>query len=109
MWPFNQAETQQKLEMPPASIADREAEALRQVRTLKAQLAELDREMLRFQTKHRARVSRFGVLLSVHSPNMNGYAAIRAEWDALLSRRDKIVAQWHGALREWSEVKGAAK
>jgi len=85
---------------PIAAPVDREAEARSRVVLLKAQLNDLDAEMLAFRTKHRARVSRFGVLLSVHSPTMNGYALIRTEWDRLLRRRDKVVAEWHAALRE---------
>jgi hypothetical protein len=99
--------SQQNLVEQP--VVDRGAEALCLVQGLKSELAQLDAEMLRFRTKHRARVSRFDVLLSVHSPSMNGYAAIRNEWDSLLKRRDKIVAQWHASLRIWSEIKEQRK
>jgi hypothetical protein len=97
----------EKLEIEP--VVDREAEALREVHALKAQMDCLDAAMLEFRTKYSAKVSRFGVLLSVNSASMTGYAAIRNEWDALLRRRDRVVAQWHSALRVWSELKEAAK
>jgi hypothetical protein len=93
----------------PEPVVDRELEALGTVRLLKAQLNEIDREMLEFKTKHAVKTDRFSRLLSVHSPGMTHYAAIRTEWDALLRRRDKTVAQWHAALHSWSEAKGAAK
>jgi hypothetical protein len=106
MWPFGEQKTATILEPAPV---DREAEALSRVRLLKAQLNEIDREMLEFKTKHAVKTDRFSRLLSVHSPGMTHYAAIRTEWDALLRRRDKTVAQWHAALHSWSEAKGAAK
>jgi hypothetical protein len=97
---------------PVAAVAvavDREQESLTKVRALKAELARLDGEILAFKTRHRAKVSRFGVLLSVHSPSASGYEGIRCEWDGLLQRRDRIVAQWHTALRDWSQAKQGAK
>ena len=94
---------------PVAPVVDREAEALSRVRLSKAALDEIDREMLQFKTKHAVKTDRFSRLLSVHSPGMTGYSAIRCEWDALLRRRDKAVAQWHAVLREWSQAKEQQK
>jgi hypothetical protein len=107
VWPFDKTEV-----LDPAPIAppvDREAESHARVRLLKAQMDSVDGEMLKFKIKHGARTNRFGILLRVESPSMTGYAAIRSEWDALLRRRDKLTAQWHSALREWSESKKAEK
>ena len=87
---------------------DRVEQTQSRVQKIKAELSTLDREILDFKTKHRARVSRFGVLLSVHSPSVTGYAAIRTEWDGLLRRRDSLMAQWHSALRDFSEAKQEA-
>ena len=88
----------------PAPI-DREAEARTKVRLLKASLNALDADMLHFKTKHRVKTDSFGRLLGIESPSMTGYAQIRIEWDALLRRRDRNVAQWHSALKAWSEAK----
>jgi hypothetical protein len=107
MWPFEQ-NRQQILERPEPPV-DRGAETLATVRKLKAELDAVDRDMLAFKTKYKIKTNRFGVLLSVESPTMNGYAPIRCEWDALLRRRDNAVARWHQALHEWSEAKEAIK
>lgn len=97
---------QQILEIEPP--IDREAEALARVRELKTQLDELDGEMLKFKTKHRVRTNRFGLLLGIECATLTGRPPIEKAWRELLRRRDKIVAEWHAALREWSQAKQEA-
>jgi hypothetical protein len=93
------------LEPPAAPATDRVEEAQQRVRELKAALDSLDAAMLKFKTENKIRTDNFGRLLSVHSPGMNGYAAIEHAWRDLLHRRDGLVAQWHAALHSWSALK----
>jgi hypothetical protein len=95
--------------LEPEPPVDREAAALAIVRELKSDLDALNSEMLRFKTENHVKTDRFGRLLAIQCATLTGRPVIEKAWRELLHRRDKIVAQWHAALREWSEVKGAAK
>src|SRR6266487_1172178 len=103
MWPFEQSVTVAE----PAPLTDHEAECLARVRTSKAVLDEIDSTMLTFRTRYTIRTDRFGRLLAVESPTLTGRAAIEAEWQGLLRRRDKAVAEWHSALHAWVGAKEA--
>lgn len=100
------------IDEPPTAVAavepDREAEAHAVVVELKAQLAELDAEMLHFKSKFKIRTDRFSRLLGCES-GMSGYAEIEREWRTLLHKRDSLVTQWHAALFRWAEAKELAK
>jgi len=88
---------------------DREAEARARVQALKPQLAELDDEMLAFKSKFKVRTDRFSRLLGVECPGIDGYPVVETQWRTLLKKRDALVAQWHQALKAWSEAKTEAK
>jgi hypothetical protein len=87
---------------------DRVEQTQQRVRELKAQLDELDGEVLEFKTKHSVRTNRFGVLLGVNAPGFLEFARVQEQWRELLARRDKVVSAWHAALHEWSEAKQEA-
>jgi hypothetical protein len=89
----------------PEPVIDHYEVAQERVSALKRQLDSLDSEMLAFKNKFTIRSDRYGRLLSIQSPSLSGRDAIEAEWRALLCRRDRIVADWHQALHEWSELK----
>ncbi len=103
MWPFEQSVTVAE----PAPPTDHEAECLARVRTSKAVLDEIDSAMLAFRTRYKIRTDRFGRLLAIESPTLGGRAKIESEWQVLLRRRDKAVAEWHSALHEWVGAKDA--
>jgi hypothetical protein len=103
MWPFAKIET---VEEPPAPV-DPEAESLALVRTSKAVLDTIDADMLAFRTRFKVRTDKFGRLLAIESATLTGRAKIEAEWQGLLRRRDKAVAEWHSALHEWVGAKEA--
>lgn len=105
-WPF-QSKPQQILEPAAAPVADRVAQAHEKLRAVKADLAKLDAEMLAFRTEHNLVTDRFGRILACYSDSVNGRSRVETEWRSLLQRRDKLVARWGDALKEWSALKTA--
>ena len=112
MWPFATLDAPKPPETsatPAESLADREAAAQAAVVALKAQLAELDREILHFKSRYTIRTDRFSRLLSVECPGISGYEKVHREWRILLHKRDSLVPLWHAALKNWAAAKQAAK
>jgi hypothetical protein len=91
-----------------APPVDRFAQAQSHMRSLKAQLDSLDAAMLLFKKTHRVTTDRYSRLLGIQSPTLTGRAVIETQWQALLTRRDALVPQWHQALHQWSDLKLSA-
>ncbi len=103
MWPF----AEEKLAEPEPAQIDYEAACMERVRAAKAELDTIDSAMLAFRTRFKVRTDKFGRLLAIESATLTGRAKIEAEWQGLLRRRDKAVAEWHSALHEWVGAKDA--
>jgi hypothetical protein len=89
----------------PAPPIDRFGEAQNHIHELKTELDALDREMRPFKTAHHVSTDRFGRLLSIQCATLTGRAAVKKTWRELLTRRDKLVPQWHAALHEFAQLK----
>jgi hypothetical protein len=93
---------------PAESIADRAEVARRHVTAIHDQLTQIDHEFRTFKTRHSITASKFGILLGCQC-SFAERPKIEAQWKEMLRRRDKTVAAWHEALREWSTLKEQAK
>lgn len=113
MWNFFKSKSTNDTAAVPAMAAvlpvDREAEAHAEVVALKAKLAELDAEMLRFKSTFKVRTDKFGRLLGCESPGLGGFTEIEREWRTLLHKRDSLIPQWYSALHRWANEKEMAK
>jgi hypothetical protein len=93
----------------PEPVVDRVEEARKRVTEVKAELDQINREMLAFKTENEIATDSFGRLLRMRCSTIGGRETVEAEWRALLRRRDAAMNRWDQALREWSALRQQEK
>jgi hypothetical protein len=89
----------------PTPPVDRCAEAQARVREVKAELDQINRDMLAFKTTNEIVTDSFGRLLRMRCSTIGGREVVESEWRSLLKRRDAAMNRWDQALREWSSLR----